>query len=146
MFRRADRVAGLVVAAAGVALGVVSYVIDINPQQLTLSARFFPLLLSAALVVLGIALALRPGEARLAETLDSLLIRRGLVVAALLLVYYLTFRHVDFRLGSWAFMILTMWGLGARRPLELVVVPIAVSGGVYAIFRYGFTVLLPTWT
>jgi hypothetical protein len=35
--------------------------------------------------------------------------------------------------------------LGSRRPLELIVVPVVVSLGIYAVFRYGFSVLLPVW-
>ena len=42
-------------------------------------------------------------------------------------------------------MAATMWLFGSRRWLELVLVPLAVSAATFVLFRYGFTVLLPTW-
>jgi len=95
--------------------------------------------------VLGGLLALRPGDLGTVDALAGLMRRRGLLIAALFLLYCLTFRYVDFRLGTWAFTILALWFLGSRKPLELILIPVAVSAAVYAVFRYGFTVLLPTW-
>ena len=69
-----------------------------------------------------------------------------MLIAALFLLYCLTFRYVDFRLGTWAFTLVSLWILGSRKPVELVLIPVAVSATVYAVFRYAFTVLLPTWT
>jgi len=143
--KRADRIVGLAVVALGLVLALLVAGIEINERQSTLSARFFPGLLAGALVLLGGLLALRPGELGTADALSGLMRRRGLLIAALFLLYCLTFRYVDFRLGTWAFTILALWILGSRRPLELALIPVAVSAAVYAVFRYGFTVLLPTW-
>ena len=145
MPKRADRIVGLAVVALGLALALLVAGIEINERQSTLSARFFPGLLAGALVVLGGLLALRPGDLGTADALAGLMRRRGLLIAALFLLYCLTFRYVDFRLGTWAFTILALWILGSRKPLELILIPVAVSAAVYAVFRYGFTVLLPTW-
>ena len=145
MPKRADRIVGLTVVALGLGLAALVAGIEINERQSTLSARFFPGLLAGALVLLGGLLALRPGGLGTAEVLAGLMRRRGLLMAALFLLYCLTFRYVDFRFGAWAFTILSLWLLGSRRPLELVLIPVAVSATVYAVFRYGFTVLLPTW-
>lgn len=145
MPKRADRIVGLAVVALGLVLALLVAGIEINERQSTLSARFFPGLLAGALVLLGGLLALRPGELGTADALSGLMRRRGLLIAALFLLYCLTFRYVDFRLGTWAFTILALWILGSRRPLELALIPVAVSAAVYAVFRYGFTVLLPTW-
>ena len=142
---RADRVLGLVTVGLAIGLAVASRAIEINEAQLTLSARFFPLTLSTALFGLGVLLALRPGEQRLAEVIDLLLVRRALLLAAVTLIYFLGFRYIDFRVGAWLFMVAAMWSLGARRPWELIVIPPVVAAAVYAVFRYGFTVLLPTW-
>lgn len=90
-------------------------------------------------------LALRPGSAPLSEVMIQLLDRRALSFGALFLVYTLTFRYIDFRVGTWLFVLASLWILGSRRPLELVLVPVAVSGLVYLQFRHGFTVMLPTW-
>lgn len=145
MPKRADRIVGLAVVALGLVLALLVAGIEINERQSTLSARFFPGLLAGALVVLGGLLALRPGDLGTADALAGLMRRRGLLIAALFLLYCLTFRYVDFRLGTWAFTILALWILGSRKPLELSLIPVAVSAAVYAVFRYGFTVLLPTW-
>ncbi len=145
MPKRADRIVGLAVVALGLVLALLVAGIEINERQSTLSARFFPGLLAGALVLLGGLLALRPGELGTADALSGLMRRRGLLIAALFLLYCLTFRYVDFRLGTWAFTILALWILDSRRPLELALIPVAVSAAVYAVFRYGFTVLLPTW-
>ncbi len=123
-----------------------STAIEILPNQPTLSARFLPYLLSGALIGGGFLLWARPDNRPLVDVAGELFARRGVLVAIVFVLYAVTFRHVDFRLGTWAFVLFTMWVLGARRPAELVLVPIVVSAVVYVSFRYGFTVLLPTWT
>ncbi len=145
MPKRADRIVGLAVVALGLVLALLVADIEINERQSTLSARFFPGLIAGAMVLLGGLLALKPGPLGAAEAVAGLLRRRGLLIAGLFLLYCLAFRYVDFRLGTWAFTILALWILGSRKPLELALVPVAVSATVYAVFRYGFTVLLPTW-
>lgn len=145
MPKRADRIVGLAVVGLGLVLAALVAGIEINERQSTLSARFFPGLIAGALVLLGGLLALKPGPLGAAEAVAGLLRRRGVLIAALFLLYCLTFRYVDFRLGTWAFTILALWILGSRKPLELALIPVAVSATVYTVFRYGFTVLLPTW-
>ena len=145
MPRKADRIVGLAVAAFGLVLAALVADIEINERQSTLSARFFPGLIAGALVLLGGLLALKPGELTAADAVSALIRRRGVLIAALFLLYCLTFRYVDFRLGTWAFTLVSLWILGSRKPLELVLIPVAVSATVYAVFRYAFTVLLPTW-
>ena len=146
MPKRADRIVGLAV----VALGLVPWrcwspasrsTNGNRPSRRASSPACWP----ARWSLLGGLLALRPGELGTADALSGLMRRRGLLIAALFLLYCLTFRYVDFRLGTWAFTILALWILGSRRPLELALIPVAVSAAVYAVFRYGFTVLLPTW-
>lgn len=141
----ADRLLGAVAILAGVGLGLATWLIQFNPNQLTLSARFFPGLLAVLLVGLGALLVLRPGPDRLGEVAGILLDRRVLLFAAAVLLYFLTFRHLDFRVGTWLFMLGSMVLLGARRPLELALVPLLTALLVWLTFRYGFTVLLPTW-
>ena len=48
-------------------------------------------------------------------------------------------------LGIAVFVLVTMLFLGARRPLELLIWPLGVSLGTYALFRYGFGTMLPVW-
>jgi putative tricarboxylic transport membrane protein len=141
----ADRLLGLLAILAGAGLGLASWLIQFNPSQLTLSARFFPGLLAVLLVGLGTILAVRPGPRPLGEVVREIVDRRTLGFAALVLLYFLSFRHLDFRFGTWLFVLGSMWLLGARRPLELALVPLLTALLVWLSFRYGFTVLLPTW-
>jgi putative tricarboxylic transport membrane protein len=67
------------------------------------------------------------------------------IFAALFLSYALTFRFVDFRFGTWAFVLVSMWILGSRKWIELLILPLAVSAATYWLFRHGFTVMLPVW-
>ena len=144
---RADRATGLVLIALGLTMGLVSTAIPVSTtQQLAVSARFFPYLLCGAMVAFGLGFVFLPGEKRLRDVLRSIFVRQAIVLAGLIFLYLVTFRHVDFRFGAWAFMVATMWSLGSRKPLELILIPLAISGGVYLVFRYGFLVLLPTWT
>lgn len=143
----ADRVAGLAVASAGALVALASLGIDVGGGRLTtLSARFAPLALSAALIALGAMLALRPGQRLLSEVVGAIVEPRTAAFAGLLLVYFLTFRYVDFRLGAWAFLLASMAVLGVRRPLVLLIVPPAAALGVYAVFRHAFMILLPVWS
>ena len=142
---RADRAVGLAVAAAGLALGWAASGVETLAQQTTLSARFFPTMLAVVLLAAGLGIAARPGEQRLIDAVAPILSPRVLAFGGAFLLYALTFRHVDFRLGTALFMGVALWSLGSRRPVELIGLPIAVALGVWAAFRHGFTVLLPVW-
>lgn len=142
---RADGVLGLAAIAAGILLAVLSADIPVNLGVQTLSARFFPRLLALVLAASGLALLLAPGPRAAVEVARELLVHRRLLFAAAVAIYFLAFRHVDFRVGTFVFMAAAMWLFGARRWIELIIVPLAVSGGTFVLFRYGFTVLLPTW-
>lgn len=143
---RADGVLGLAAILLGGGLFLLSFGIAVNPGAQTLSARFFPQLLAGGLVGFGALLALRPGARTARQAATGLLVRRALLLAAAIAAYFLLFRSLDFRLGAFLFTLAAMWILGSRRWAELVLVPLAVSLGTYLVFRYGFTVLLPTWT
>lgn len=141
----ADRTAGIVTTAAGLALAAATAQIDILASQPTLSARFFPYVLSVVLLAGGLFLVLRPGETPLSEVADRLLNARGLAFAAAFLIYAFSFRYVDFRLGTWSFTLVAMWILGSRNWLELLILPLTISLATYMLFRHGFTVMLPVW-
>lgn len=135
--------AGLVVASGAVTL--LSLQIGRGPAMSTLPANFFPLLCASGLAVTGLVLLAR-GLMAPPEPLPALLEPRVVALAALMVVYFGTFQHVDFRLGSWAFALLSMLILGNRSVMQLVIVPVAVSAGIYVTFRYLFTILLPAWS
>ena len=142
---RADGVLGLAALAAGIALALLSADIPVNLGVQTLSARFFPRLLALVLALAGLLQLAAPGPRAAAHALRALLQRRRLLFAAAVAAYFLSFRYVDFRFGTFVFMAAAMWLFGSRRWLELILVPLAVSAAAFVLFRYGFTVLLPTW-
>jgi len=143
--RRADGVLGLAVVAAGALLAVLSTDIPVNLGVQTLSARFFPQLLALFLAASGLALIVSPDSRTVSGVVRALLERRRLLLAVATAVYFLAFRYVDFRVGTFAFMALSMWLLGSRNWMELIGVALAVSIGAYVLFRHGFNVLLPIW-
>jgi putative tricarboxylic transport membrane protein len=146
MLNNADRITGVVVVLGSLLLLATIPNIEINPNQSTLSARFFPFSVAAILLILGAILCFTKNSDSVASALAPLLNRRVLPIAGLILVYYIGFRFVDYRLSTWLFTLLGMWFLGSRRSWELILVPIFTSALVYLLFRHGFTVLLPTWT
>lgn len=142
---RTDGVLGLVAIAAAVLLAAASTGIPVNFGVQTLSAQFFPQILALVLAASGLVLVVAPGPGDAAHAARLLLEQRRLLFAVALAVYFLAFRYIDFRVGTFAFMAATMWLFGSRKWIELIGVPLAVSAGTFVLFRYGFTVLLPTW-
>lgn len=144
MVRHPDIVSGGVLAVLAVVLWVVSQGIEVNLGQTTFTARFFPQLMALILGGCGIGIAAK-GLFAARQSLPEVFSWRVCGLGVLLLVYFLGFEHIDFRVGSWAVMLSCMYLLGARRPLELVIIPICLSVAVYAVFRYAFVIILPTW-
>lgn len=142
--RHSNTVAGAALTLAGGVATLLSMQIAPSPSANTLPPSFFPLLCAGGIVLLGIGLLVQ-GLRSVPEQLPALFDRRVLGVGALMLVYFLSFEYVDFRLGSWLFSLLTMLVMGNRRILQLIVVPLAVTAGVYVTFRYIFIIVLPTW-
>lgn len=142
---KSDRLAGLVITFLGTAGLIATAQVDVIGAGTALTARFFPYLLTGGLVLCGIALAVRPGETPLADVLERLTDSRGLAFAVLFCVYAFSFRIVDFRLGTFVFVLGAMMVMGERRPLALLITPALISGGAYLLFRHAFTVVLPTW-
>ena len=142
---RSDRIFGIFIILFALLLGWLSYTIEFNPLQFTLSARFFPLLLAGVLFFLGLAMILKPRPTPLKSSVDKVLNPKWLALGLLIAMYFMSFRYLDFRLGAWLFMLLSMRLLGSKKFWELAVIPVVVSLFVYLLFRHGFTVLLPVW-
>lgn len=143
--RHPDAVAGAALVLAGGAVVVLSLQVGRGPAMSTLPANFFPLLCAAGLMITGLVLltaALRAG----AEPLPRIFEPRVVGVGLLMVLYFGTFEHMDFRLGAWLFAILSMLVMGNRSIPQLVIVPLAVAAGVYVTFRHLFTILLPVWS
>nr|WP_323782858.1 tripartite tricarboxylate transporter TctB family protein [Amylibacter sp.] len=142
---KADRLAGPLVILSGASLFLATTQIDVLSGTGSLSARAFPFVLSGLLVLCGLILTIQPQDTPLSGVVHALKNPRTTLFASLFLLYALTFRYVDFRFGTWVFMLASMWVLGSRNWVELLVLPLSVSAIVFVLFRYGFTVLLPVW-
>lgn len=159
----ANTILGLLSIAGGAMVVVLSAFIASPGDEPGMPPAAFPILLGILLVILGTCLAChgwrwqkaltadgrQQPSARKEKTMDQIrsvvASRHSLALSGLVLVYFLTFRLIDFRLGSWLFVLAAMAALGAKKKLELALVPVLISGSLYLIFRYGFTVLLPVW-
>lgn len=142
---KADRILGIAVVGAGGLIALASSNIQVLQTGSTLSARFFPYLLAVMHAVGGLTLVLLPGKMPLGDALRRVFVPTTLLLAAVFAVYAFTFHYMDFRVGTWLFVLLAMVVLGARKPLELIVAPVVISLITFYLFRYGFMVMLPTW-
>ncbi|MYZ47113.1 tripartite tricarboxylate transporter TctB family protein [Propylenella binzhouense] len=144
VFHHPDSVAGLVLIVVGGIATYLSYQIAPGPDVLTLPPNFFPLLCTIGVVLIGIAMMVQAAWAA-PVPFPALVDARAVAVFALMLVYFLTFESVDFRLGSWVFMLATMLAMGCRSIPQLVILPLAFVAAVYVVFSSIFSILLPTW-
>ncbi|HEX6143105.1 MAG TPA: tripartite tricarboxylate transporter TctB family protein [Geminicoccaceae bacterium] len=143
--RHPDTIAGAALIAAAGAVALLSLQVGRGPAMNTLPANFFPLLCAGGLALAGAALlvsALRSSAAPLPRILEARVVGVGL----LMVLYFGTFEYMDFRLGAWLFSLLSMLVMGNRSIPQLIIVPLAVSLGIYVTFRHLFTILLPVWT
>ena len=142
---RSDTILGALAVIAGLLLLWASFFIPTSGFVTTLSAQFFPRVLAGVMVILGGLLLARPRSDTLQGALAPLATARfaGFVLATAF--YLIAFPSVDFRLGTALFLLAGIVLMGARKPLELVLVPVLGALGMWIIFRFGFTILLPVW-
>lgn len=140
-----NRLLGLVALFMGAAVFAAGFGIDVPPGSEALSPRFFPQLLALVLAGLGVGLFVQGGGEALGSVWGRLISPRSAGLLVLVALYTLTFGLVDFRLATFVFVGCGMWVMGSRNKVELAVTPLAVAVLVYALFRYGFMVLLPVW-
>lgn len=144
IIKNPDVVSGAALIVVGAATLALSLDISRGPDTLNLPPNFVPLLCSGGIILAGLIVLARSlfSEAR---ELPVVLNGRIAAVALALGLYYWFFEQIDFRLGSWVFVLATMFIMGCRSWKQLLITPIAVSGGIFLIFRYLFEILLPTW-
>lgn len=71
--------------------------------------------------------------------------RANFLVAAIFLMFFMTFEKFDFRFSSWAVILSCMYVLGCRSWLQLLLTPVITALAVYFTFTKGFEVVLPAW-
>lgn len=114
-------------------------------------AGFFPKIVSACMVALGLWLAVSAGRHVDRKTLSqiSVDIRGNLPVMAVLglyVIFSMTLEIVGFRVGAFAFLMLSVWILGGFGRKELVqgaVVGVTLTLVVYYGFKEALRLMLP---
>lgn len=143
-FRNQEIANGVVLLILSSTAGYLAFQISSGPGQTTLPPNFFPMLLAIAMFVIGILMVIK-GVKESSAPLEKLMNRTQALIAILVVLFFLGFEYVDFRLAGWIFVILTMLVLGCRKPRDLTLIPIGIVAGIYVMFHYVLGVELPTW-
>ena len=147
----ADLAAALGIALLGVCLGAGSFGIPLGVGYDRIGPRFFPSLVAAGLVALGVwlaAAALRSGKAKLArvdsaEVSDSTNWRALGYLAAALLISLALLERGGFVIASSALFWTAARGFGSRRALRDAAIALVLSILVYVAFTQGLGLTLP---
>jgi putative tricarboxylic transport membrane protein len=139
-----DRLLGCLAVISGLVVWLASGGIDAPPDSHTLSPRFFPRLLGAVLAALGAMLLLFGRGHPLRDIAGKISRPRNYLLVGTTLLYALLFGHADYRVLSPAYMASALWILGMREPGRIAFISVCAPAALYLLFRYGFTVLLPS--
>lgn len=144
MARNPDVVSGAALIVFGAVATSLSLEIPRGPEMQSVAPNFVPLLCSGGIVLSGVWVLVR-GLAAQAAPLPKLFDRGSAGVGVLIALYYWFFEQIDFRLGTWVFILGVMLVMGCRNRRQLIVIPLAGTATIYLMFRYLFEILLPTW-
>lgn len=138
-----DTVSGAVLLA--LAALVVSMTLDMGTGAggETLTPGFVPQICAAGLAICGALLMI--GGLRAEGRMPAILDRRVAIITAALGAYLWFFAAIDIRFGIWVFTLVCMLVFGIRRPVILIIYPVATSAVLYFSFTLGFRVVLPIW-
>lgn len=117
------------------------------------SAGSFPMAAAATMLVCSLVVVVQTAPAPMAaaeagESLPRHFVRRIappvlLWTTAAIVAYMLTLERVGFIVGSYLFLIVSMWILGGRRIWLNLLVSALVLAAIYVIFQTAFSVVLP---
>jgi hypothetical protein len=144
IFKNPDMVSGAALIVFGAVATALSLDISRGPDIISLPPNFMPLICSVGIVLCGLVLLVRGFTSERAE-LPMILDRGSAGVAVALGFYFWFFDDLDFRLGTWALVLVIMLVMRCRSWKQLLIVPIATSAIIYVTFRYLFEILLPVW-
>lgn len=144
MIRHPDIVTGAFLIVVGAFMFFLSGAIHITPGIHVFTAQFFPRLMSAILVACGVGLVIQSFFAE-REKLPFMFNRANFLIAAFFCLYFFTFESVDFRFGTWALMLASMWVLGARGWVRLAATPIVTALVIDWMFTNLFEAPMPKW-
>ncbi len=113
-----------------------------------LGAAFLPWLCIGGLGILAAMLLMRSvarsrhGEVFTVALSPRILAKLG-VFALLMLVYGFAYLPLGYLASTSIFFVVAMLALGERRPLHVLVIPMVITLGVWAVFALGLKVVLP---
>lgn len=142
--RNPDVVSGAALIVFGAVAAWLSADIPEGPAMQSLAPNFVPLLCSGGIILAGAWVFVR-GLSAAGAPLPKVLDRGSAGVGGLIALYYWFFEQVDFRVGTWVFILGVMLVMGCRNRRQLIVIPLAGTAIIYLMFRYLFEILLPTW-
>jgi putative tricarboxylic transport membrane protein len=106
--------------------------------------RFLPVLVAVIVVVLGVALALRPSASEgAAEPLEPGGARRAIWTLGAVLAYVLAFGRLGFVLATVPFLAVLLLAYGERRWPVVLAVALGATGVTYALFAVWLGVPFP---
>ncbi|KAA9395406.1 tripartite tricarboxylate transporter TctB family protein [Kocuria coralli] len=137
----ADRMIAVVVILLALTLLLLTFGFPAPAQPEDPGTAILPRLVGAALLVLGLALMLRPETAAVAPPRGA----RGRLTASVIATATLVFLVVPlgFPVAIALFLAFALWLMGVRKVLGLVLYPIIASGFLYYLFADLLDVYLP---
>ena len=118
-------------------MGVI-YSMQIPNDDFGLSPGFFPIFLFVCLAVCGTILIWRGRQRSEKVALPSFKNNRLLITLFLLFSYVVLFQLIHFRASTFLFIISTMYFLGIRKPVLLILVPASSTFIIYWLFVFVF--------
>ena len=146
-YRRANQVAGIIVALLGASLtyGGLSLGLDKNGVP---GPGLFPLIIGSVLVVLGLSLVGIAGLGRLDRSDDTLVpdrggVRRilGTILATIIFIWSLAW--IGYLLAMTLYVFILLVFVGGRKRTNSVIIAVIFGAASYATFKFGLGLHLP---
>lgn len=135
-----------VLIAIGVFANVYARRYAINDKNIQLGPEFFPVLLSYCLIAVALALLLTAifgKEQQEAVNLTAQNVIHVLIIIGAFIAYYLLLKPLGFILSSALLVALSMYLLGCKKPVLIIIYSILMPAAVFALFYYALEVSLP---
>ncbi|WP_083842197.1 tripartite tricarboxylate transporter TctB family protein [Desulfosporosinus youngiae] len=116
----------------------VGFSIQLPNDDFGLSPGFYPTFLFACLGVCGLILVWQGWRRSEKVPLPSFLNKRLLTIIVLLFSYIFLLQLIHFRAATFLFVLFTMYFLGTRKPVLLILVPASSTFIIYWLFVYVF--------
>jgi hypothetical protein len=145
---RADIALGILAIGVAAAYGaLIPYGVTLEHAPMGITGRFFPWMAAFIVGTSGLALVVRAllagGGRASSEGIDARSLRRLMPYFGVTIAYVALIDVAGYLVSTVVALVGFLWLAGERRPLMIVAVTVAVSGGLYVLFQYGMQVPLP---